>query len=143
MRQIRNGLIALVLLATTLAWMNPNILEDVGLQKSDADRVLNAYKQRRSNLIVEVEGRVLSELVQLKDDALYQRFRVELENNHPLEVWHNIDVSMPVPVSANAWVRMRGEYDWTPQGGKLHWTHRDPEGRREGGWIEVGGDRYY
>ncbi|MBM4117331.1 DUF3465 domain-containing protein [bacterium] len=35
----------------------------------------------------------------------------------------------------------RGEYEWNPEGGVLHWTHRDPEGRRPGGWIERAGRR--
>jgi len=24
----------------------------------------------------------------------------------------------------------------------IHWTHHDPQGRREGGWIEHGDRRY-
>ena len=32
-------------------------------------------------------------------------------------------------------VTFSGEYVWNEQGGLIHWTHHDPAGRHEPGWI--------
>ncbi|HIQ07513.1 MAG TPA: DUF3465 domain-containing protein, partial [Thiotrichaceae bacterium] len=32
-------------------------------------------------------------------------------------------------------IKIRGRYEWNNRGGVLHWTHHDPKGRKEGGWI--------
>lgn len=37
---------------------------------------------------------------------------------------------------------VRGEYEYDPRGGVLHWTHRDPLGRHPAGFVEIAGRRY-
>lgn len=39
-------------------------------------------------------------------------------------------------------VVVKGEYEYYPIGGVIHWTHRDPRGRHEGGFIQVGDKTY-
>ena len=39
--------------------------------------------------------------------------------------------------------RNRLEAEWNAKVGLLHWTHRDPAGKRAGGWIRLGGKTYY
>ena len=39
-------------------------------------------------------------------------------------------------------VSFKGEYEWNEQGGLIHWTHHDPDGRHEPGWIKHGGRTY-
>ena len=39
-------------------------------------------------------------------------------------------------------LRFRGEYEWNDEGGVIHWTHKDPEGKHVDGWLEYEGIRY-
>lgn len=33
-------------------------------------------------------------------------------------------------------VAVRGLYEWNDLGGLVHWTHDDPLGDEEGGWVK-------
>ena len=39
-------------------------------------------------------------------------------------------------------VIVHGEYIWNPEGGLIHFTHHDPQGTHEGGYIIDGGKTY-
>ena len=82
----------------------------------------------------------------LPDDvqgSRHQRFLLRVDGGPTILVAHNVDLAERVtPLHAGDVVRFRGEYVWNAKGGILHWTHADPEGRREGGWIESGGRRF-
>jgi hypothetical protein len=39
-------------------------------------------------------------------------------------------------------VYIHGDYVWNDQGGLIHWTHHDPTGVHESGWIVLGDKKY-
>ena len=54
----------------------------------------------------------------------------------------NVDLTGPVPLSLGEHVTVRGEYEYYPLGGVIHWTHHDPRGRHPGGYIISDGRVY-
>ena len=65
----------------------------------------------------------------------HQRFVVEVPGGQTLLIAHNIDIAKRVPVGMGDKVRFRGLYEHNPLGGILHWTHHDPHGTEDGGWV--------
>ena len=47
----------------------------------------------------------------------------------------HIDIASRVPVGIGDRVRFRGLYEWNDLGGLVHWTHHDPHGLEDGGWV--------
>ena len=111
---------------------------------SESDRVLRrAFEQRTSNLQVEGRGVVKRILADDNDGSRHQRFILELGSGQTLLIAHNVDIAPRIPgLRKGARVAFRGEYDWNPQGGVIHWTHHDPAGRHPGGWLKHGGKTY-
>lgn len=65
----------------------------------------------------------------------HQRFIVQLKNRDTLLIAHNIDLADRVPVGLGDRIQFRGVYEWNDLGGLVHWTHHDPMGVEDGGWI--------
>lgn len=80
------------------------------------------------------------------DGSRHQRFLIavgrEGRRTLTVKVSHNFDLAPRVPVEEGDIVTIRGQFEWNDLGGVLHWTHHDPDRRREGGWIEHAGRRY-
>jgi hypothetical protein len=104
--------------------------------------LVQAIEQHRSGLVFDGEGQVTRLLADDNDGSRHQRFILRLGSGHTLLVSHNIDLAERLPVEVGDQVRFRGQYEWNDRGGVLHWTHHDPQGRREGGWLELDGQRY-
>ena len=106
------------------------------------DVVRNAWRNRESDVLVEVGGVVHRMLADDNDGSRHQRFILEIDRDFTVLVAHNIDLAPRVPIALGDPIMVSGEYEWNEQGGVIHWTHHDPAGRRAGGWIEHLGDRY-
>jgi hypothetical protein len=52
-----------------------------------------------------------------------------------LLIAHNIDLARRVPIGMGDRVQVRGMYEWNDLGGLVHWTHDDPQGIEDGGWV--------
>ncbi len=111
---------------------------------SESDKVLRrAFKQHTSNLRVEGRGVVKRILPDDNDGSRHQRFILELGSGQTLLIAHNIDVATRIPdLRKGDKVAFRGEYEWNPEGGVIHWTHNDPGGQHPGGWLKHKGKTY-
>lgn len=102
-----------------------------------------AYADQASGLQVTGAGVVVKVLKDDRDGSPHQRFLLELPSGQVVLVAHNIDLAPRVPgLSAGDAVEFHGVYEWNPKGGVIHWTHDDPAGRHEDGWLRVDGVVY-
>ncbi|MEM8679415.1 MAG: DUF3465 domain-containing protein [Planctomycetota bacterium] len=113
--------------------------------RTDADgqqTILDAFASRQSNLIVSASARIKR---LLRDDDVghrHQKMILELDSGHTLLLAHNIDLAPRVPAAEGDRIEFKGEYEYSEQGGVIHWTHHDPAGRHAGGWIRHQGELY-
>lgn len=76
------------------------------------------------------------------DGVRHQRFILDMRNGQSLLMAHNIDLADRVPVGLGDRIRFRGMYEWNEMGGLVHWTHHDPLGIEDGGYIRYRGKVY-
>jgi len=100
------------------------------------------FRAQRSDQIVTASGTVKALLPDDNDGSRHQKLIVTLGTGQTVLIAHNIDLAERVPCDAGDTLRFRGEYEWSAQGGVVHWTHHDPAGRHQPGWIEHDGVRY-
>jgi len=107
------------------------------------DPIAVAYAARRSDVPVTGAGRVTRVL---GDDSLgdrHQRFILELRPGHSVLIAHNIDLAPRVEkLAVGDAVEFRGIYEWNDKGGIVHWTHHDPQGQHDPGWLKHRGRTY-
>lgn len=91
-----------------------------------------------------IEGRgVVRRLLTDDDDgSRHQRFILDVGNGQTLLVAHNIDLAFRVPLGMGDRVYFRGMYEWNNLGGLVHWTHHDPLGVEDGGYIRFRSKTY-
>jgi hypothetical protein len=123
-----------VLLAGCAAQTSPN----------DA-AVCDAYRSGRSHVEVVADGTVTRLLgiapgVVSPHEGFLMRLRSGCDTIVRVEV--NTDLAGTFPIARGEAVTVKGEYEYYPLGGVIHWTHHDPRGRHEGGFIEIGGKTY-
>ncbi|GAA0684777.1 hypothetical protein GCM10009104_07770 [Marinobacterium maritimum] len=121
-------------------------LADPSLSSEEAagdSRLQHLYDSRRSDVQVQGAG-VVSRI--LPDDTVgsrHQKFILRLGSGQTLLISHNIDLAPRIPsLSVGDRVSFNGEYEWNDRGGVVHWTHHDPAGRHEGGWLKHQGRTY-
>lgn len=94
------------------------------------------YDRRDSSSWIEGSGIVSRLLADDSDGARHQRFVLDMRNGQTLLIAHNIDLVKRVPLGMGDRVQFRGLYEWNELGGVVHWTHHDPYGAEEGGYIK-------
>lgn len=73
----------------------------------------------------------------------HEQFDVARDDGGTFRVIDNVDLAPRIPVVVGDRVNVKGELV-DPQGHPpiVHWTHHDPRGTHEGGWIDLDGKRY-
>lgn len=107
--------------------------------------VCDAYQGGRSHAEVIADGTVIRVLgIHPGIESPHEGFLLRLSSacNLIVRVESNTDFTGPIPLQRGDRVVVKGEYEYYQRGGVIHWTHRDPRGRHEGGYIEAAG-RYY
>jgi hypothetical protein len=112
-------------------------------QECDGNALAAAYRNHQSRVEVCGSGVVAKVLKDDTQGSRHQRFIVRLPAGQTLLIAYNYDLAPRIDgLRAGAAVEFTGEYEWNPQGGVVHWTHRDPAGHHQPGWIRFGGELY-
>lgn len=117
-------------------------VHEQGIANSVVD-VERAYTHKLSDVQITGEGEVVKVLQDDKRGSRHQKFIIRMSSGKTLLVAHNIDLAERIhDLQKGDTVKFNGEYVWNEKGGILHWTHHDPAGAHEAGWIEHNGSRY-
>jgi lipoprotein len=113
--------------------------------RGSAEQVLRqAFEAGRGDIQIEGQGVVVKTLPDDEKGSRHQRFILKLSSGQTLLVAHNIDLADKIKgLKKGDTVGFYGEYEWSKQGGVIHWTHRDPAGRHVDGWLKHNGRIYW
>lgn len=108
----------------------------------DNTQIERAFANKQSDIQVQGTGAVVKLLPDDTKGAQHQKFLVRINPQQTLLFAHNIDLAPRVPLQVNDTITFNGEYVYNPKGGVMHWTHHDPDGRHENGWITLHNETY-
>jgi hypothetical protein len=100
------------------------------------------YGKRDSGCWIEDAGLVKRLIADDEGGVRHQRLVLELPQRQTVLLAHNVEVAARIPAGIGDRLSFRGLYEWNDQGGLVHWTHADPMGERDGGWIRYRRKRY-
>ncbi|MCF7969718.1 MAG: DUF3465 domain-containing protein [Methylococcaceae bacterium] len=107
----------------------------------------NATKEKSSEstepLLISGSGVVEKNLPDDIDGSRHQKFILKLASGQTVLISHNIDLAPRInSLAVGNTVEFYGEYVWNSKGGLVHWTHHDPSGIHESGWLKHAGIVY-
>ncbi len=136
--------------ASVLLWQRyqdpaaPPAIPDTATEPAPSgDEIDAAFDAGRSGVQVSGAGRVSRILPDDDAGSRHQRFILTLDSGRTLLVSHNIDLAPRIAsLREGDTVSFSGVYEWNDRGGLVHWTHLDPQGEHEPGWLRHGGRVY-
>lgn len=120
------------------------VLQSVTTAQAASTPSLNtAFSRQLSDVQVLGHGTVIRILKDDNKGSTHQKFILRVSENHTILIAHNIDLAPRInSISKGDHIKFYGEYEWNKRGGVVHWTHRDPNGRHQGGWLKHRGKTY-
>ncbi|MHB8461362.1 MAG: DUF3465 domain-containing protein [Vulcanimicrobiaceae bacterium] len=107
--------------------------------------ICKAYALHRSRVETTASG-TLVRILRQSDGQFgpHAQFLVRLNSSCALTVRiaANERFTGPLPLRVGEGVRVHGEYEYYRRGGVIHWTHRDPRGHHDSGFVELSGRLY-
>ena len=136
-------LVAIIIIGRWVGYIQKPI-QDSSPSNERRDQIIEtAFQNRTGNLQVEGRGVVTKLLPDDNKGSRHQKFLIRLYSGQTLLMVHNIDLAPRIQGLTNGdTVEFSGEYEFNPQGGLIHWTHHDPNGRHAAGWIKHKGTTY-
>lgn len=111
--------------------------------QNDDEKIQQAFRDQKSNIQVQSSGRVIAVLRDDNKGSRHQKFILELSHGLTVLVAHNIDLSPRVDdLKKGDHVEFNGEYEYSHQGGVIHWTHHAPQKNHVDGWLKHNGRIY-
>ncbi len=110
----------------------------------DDGAIVQDFQNHQSHVEVTADATVVQVLPdRVSASGTHEQFIVRLTSGDlTLLVEHNLSIAARAPVAVGDHVIVHGEYIWNAQGGLIHFTHRDPQGKYEGGFIQDNGVTY-
>ncbi|QEO09004.1 DUF3465 domain-containing protein [Protaetiibacter larvae] len=144
-RRILIGLVAAIVVAVGAFALVPALAPapdraPAATAADDDGALQHAHDSQESNVQVHGTGTVERVLTDDVEGDRHQRFILRLPIGFTVLVAHNIDVAPRLDgIAVGDTVEFFGEYEWSEEGGTVHWTHRDPAGVHEDGWLKWDG----
>ncbi len=141
---MKKPLIAIVLLIVLYFSYQERQLVDVA-GSADVPNRQATHDERtwRSGSQVRGSGSVVRILSDDNEGSRHQRFILRLSSGRTVLIAHNIDLAPRVrSIAKGDAVLFYGQFESSEQGGVIHWTHKDSQGRHIDGWLEHRGNRY-
>jgi hypothetical protein len=142
-------LVLAAVIAAVLLWQRqpdnaaPPADSSAGVESARDDAIASAFEERQSGVQVIGTGTVSRILADDDDGSRHQRFILELASSRTLLISHNIDLAPRIETLREGdSVSFNGVYEWNDRGGLVHWTHHDPQGEHEPGWLRHDGRVY-
>jgi len=102
-----------------------------------------AFSTQESNSQISGQGVVTRLLADDNKGSRHQKFIIMLPSGQTLLIAHNIDLAPRInSLRVGDSIQFYGEYEWNERGGVVHWTHQDPSGTHQAGWLQHEGKRY-
>lgn len=111
--------------------------------KNTSITIEQAYKNKLSDIQFKGDGKVIRVLADDNEGHRHQKFILRLDSKKTILIAHNIDLAPRIKnLRKGDTIQFYGEYEWSEQGGVIHWTHHDPRGKHIDGWLKHKGKTY-
>ena len=109
----------------------------------DAGAIIEAFSAHRNLPQVQGSGIVVKVLKDDTNGLKHQKFLLKVSDNITILIAHNLDIAPRVEdIHEGDGIEFKGEYIYTSKGGTVHWTHKDPRGNHQAGWLKHNGKTY-